>query len=143
MEPESIHTGESTDWDDWWGVYHNHIPEVDQWAKYDDTDRIEMQILKYFNFDGRRIWKLATVWFDGSPIMIIQNAGREGDDHVARFITDRSGYYDMVRHIMTLRQPDEVEEGDDSEYIDIDAERPDLLEFYGNHYDGYFERYRY
>ena len=142
-KPEVIlTTAKFTQWKSyWWGAYYNHIPEVDQYATYSDTDRIHLRIYKDFNFDGRRVWILASVWFDGNPIMIIQNAGREGDDYACRFITDSAGYHDMVSHISSLRIPDTIDVESIDDPIDLDQERTDLLDFYGNHLDGYFERY--
>ena len=63
------------------GCYYNHIPEVGndiESVKYLlSSDRVEIKFLKDWNFDFRRVWQLATVWFDGNPVMITQNAGRE------------------------------------------------------------------
>jgi hypothetical protein len=74
--------------------------------------------------------------------MIIRNAGREGDDHVSRFVTDRARYIEMVAHILSLQK---VKEDDinDEDFVDPDEEVTNLLEFYGNSLFGWFERYRY
>ncbi len=51
-----------------------------QYGSCESSVRLSIRTHKYFNFDGRRFWRLASVWFDNKPVMIIQNAGREGDD---------------------------------------------------------------
>ena len=143
LEPERIIGGQFNSNEYlWWGSYFNHIPEIDAYAEYEDTDKIEVQIYKDFDFDGRRFWRLASIWFEGEPVMIIRNAGREGDDHASRFVTDRERYIQMVSHILSLQKLDESGiEGED--FVDPDEEVTELLEFYGNSLFGWFERYRY
>ncbi len=88
------------------GPYGNHIPEAGYYSDVldiaGDLERVEVRCLHYEDFDGRRTWSLSTVWFDGNPIMITQNAGREGRDHRERFITDAVGYVNMIAYIRTL-----------------------------------------
>jgi len=122
------------------GFYYNHVPEIDGQSKYNPSDRIKCYIYKDFDFDGRRFWRLAAIWFDDKPIMIVQNAGREGDDHSERFITNWEGYCEMVQHIMSLRIPDEFEQ---ENLVDPDTDIEGLTSFYGNELDGYFTRARY
>jgi hypothetical protein len=129
------------------GFYYNHLKEIDCLPYYDielDSEkntRITIKYYKDFDFDGRRFWLLASVWFDDKPIMIIQNAGREGDDHHRRIITDASGYADMVKYVahnlIIAKAFDQVE----ANTYDPDADVEDLDSFYGNRLDGYFARY--
>lgn len=120
------------------GFYYDHIPEIVDSLWGIETDRIEIKTLKDFDFDGRRCWTLRTVWFDESPVMILQNAGREGDDHRERFITNLTLYKEMVAHIKSLLPTE-----DQSSDVVIDAEegREDLINFYGNGLFGVFEKY--
>jgi len=130
------------------GCYFDHLrgsridpTEVQFYSK--DSDRLEIKIHKYFEFDYRpRYWRLMSVWFDGKPIMICQNAGREGDDWEERFITDKQGFIEMVTHIKTLLNTpmdDKIED-----VVDPDAQLGrKLIAFYGNKIDGYFQRYHY
>lgn len=88
------------------GCYYNHIEECEllhDGELYEiDTDRIEIRFIMDFSYDGRRVWQLATVWLDGEPVMITQNAGREGDDFSQRFITDQGLFFSMCDHIRSL-----------------------------------------
>jgi hypothetical protein len=127
------------------GTYYNHVPELDVLNVYspgmfDPSSLVTIKELKHFNFDYRRYWRLATVWVDQSPVMVIQNAGREGDDWAKRYVTDEINYRIMVRHLFSLyNQPIEqalVEITDSSQ----DLGRS-LTEFYGNNLHGYFERF--
>lgn len=129
MEPETV----SYDLYDLNGCYYSHVPEVtfayDMDAENGESKRVERRILKHVDHDYRRYWELATVWFDGKPVMVTQNAGREGDDHHARFVTDPVTYGAMVGYLMTLisAQPTDVVLADES--------RDDLLSFYGGTLD--------
>lgn len=128
------------------GCYYDHLRGlgIDQYAcewSQCESERMEIRIIKFFDFDGRRFWRLATVWLDNKPIMVIQNAGREGDDHEERFITDPDGFRELGQHLRTiLKMREEPLE---------DVVKPDevlgrkLIDFYGNSLDSYFERYRY
>jgi len=130
------------------GCYYNFIPEAlgeeFQHLLYRDemkkNNKVEVRTYKYFDFDGRRFWKLAGVFFDGFPVMITQNAGREGDDHTARFITNEHAYKKMVAYIKAMLPISDEEEITD--IVSADDDFPGLTDFYGNNLDGFFERYR-
>ena len=128
------------------GVYYNHIREVvaeDNPISYEHKSLIapdiEIKIVFEHYFDHRRFWRLATVWYKGMAVMIVQNAGREGDDHAKRFITNKDVFTSMLSYIHTLIVP--RFEIDDEDVITLDEERKDLHDFYSNSLDGYFERY--
>ncbi len=124
------------------GYDYQHVPEIQETWFDDDTndknEKVFFRIYKDFDFDGRRGWKLASVWFEDKPVMIIQNAGRELRDHADRFITDLDGYIGMVKYIRSLLPVEHVIIND---VIDPSEERNDLDSFYGNSLDGVFERY--
>jgi hypothetical protein len=122
------------------GCYYNHIPEVSEaeYLSHIESERIEIRMIKEWHYDIRRIWRLATVWFDGKPIMVIQNAGREGDDHAARFITDKEGFLAMCSHVRELLANQSNEE---LAALDPEAEVEGLTEFGGRSLGGYFEQY--
>jgi hypothetical protein len=151
MKPSELYSRKpdyvSTDLNHFRVGYSNHIPEVDDitYGWFDDSvcqrnDQIEFRIHKNFDFDGRRFWKLVSVWFDGQPVMILQNAGREGDDHVDRYITAPELYREMVSYVQSLL-PVEVKNVND--VVEEDEEIENLADFYGNSLDGEFERYHY
>ena len=143
MEPERV----TNDISYLVGCYYNHVKEVgEEWAEYETpflAERIEVRYLKDYDFDGRRVWKLATVWFDGEPVMITQNAGREGDDHSARFITDGKLFMKMCHYIKTQIPLTPIPKTAGPSVVDPGEDIQDLTEFYGNSLDGPFERYRY
>lgn len=120
------------------GCYYNHIPEISQYDRFRLTDRAQVRIHKFFDFDGRRIWSLSSMWLDGKPFMIMQNAGREGDDHAQRFITDISAYTELVSLLHSLRIPDDAEV---ENVIDPEENRNDIDTFYGYSLDDKFERF--
>lgn len=128
------------------GCYYNHLrgSGIEQYSHSwtdEESNRLEIRTLKYFDFDGRRFWRLATVWLDGKPIMIIQNAGREGDDHERRFITDPEGFRALVKH---LREFLKINEEPLDDVVEPNAVLGrELISFYSNSLDGLFERYRY
>lgn len=141
MTPESIERGIDT----LAGCYYNHLDGsgLDQCALTQitaDTSRVQVRSLKCFCFDGRRIWSLATVWFDEKPIMVIQNAGREGDDHSRRFITDFPGFCSMCAYLQSLVPVRDQAGGRDVVAPDQDM-GDELIEFYSNRLGDRFERY--
>lgn len=122
--------------------WYNHVPELEfnVLPTEDPGKRISIHTYKYFNFDGRRYWALRSVWLDEKPFMIIQNAGREGDDHAHRFITDVAMYTEAVAYLRTVvNTPDE----EIPDVVNVTDEIVSLTEFYGNSLDGFFERYHY
>lgn len=110
------------------GCYYQHIPEVDLWGIPDAANqRVEGRIIRHVDYDFRRYWRLATVWLDDRPVMIVQNAGREGDDHAQRFITDPAAYIEMVAYLRSLVPAEEV-----LDVIDPTLPRDDLISFYND-----------
>lgn len=124
------------------GCYYNHMPEIEnfdsvRWNIVQPDGKLKIHIYKYHSFDCRRFWQLAGVSFNDYMFMIIQNAGREGDDHSNRFITDMGAYRQAVNYIWSLIPPNEK---DYKEY-DVHEDIKGLDEFYGNKLDGYFDRW--
>ena len=133
-----------------YGFLEHHIPDIDTF-NFDFTDNektkhIEIRYYKNFDFDGRRYWALAGVFFNEvnnaaarqEPVMILQNAGREGDDHNERFITNEDGYLRMMKYLRSCMDTDEP----NIQYLpDEDIEELDT--FYGNSLNGHFKRFSY
>ena len=116
------------------GYCYDHAPECFgdfSGLMYEDgfCERVTIKYVKHFDFDHRRYWRLATVWFDDKPVMVIQNAGREGDDHAKRFITDAGLFGQMVQYIdAQCAAENEVV----VEQLDADLDIDGLDSFYGN-----------
>jgi len=126
------------------GCYYNFIPEVQGFDFCQDipdgaNELVEIHYYKDFDFDGRRFWRLAAVKYNGEFVMIIQNAGREGDDWTERFITNFEFYVGMVGYIQTLVPTSRIDTNGD--YVSPNTDIKGLDDFYGNNLDGYFERY--
>ena len=157
MSPEELYARtpeEIVQWnDDTWtlgqyfhGAYFNFIPELPDHIcqLFDPKNRIEFHIYKDFNFDGRRFWRLCGVWYKGKPVMILQNAGREGDDYSESFITDFIQYKRMTKYLRKHATMHDDTKEDDERIVDPSVDMGiKLTEFYGNELDGYFERYHY
>ena len=132
------------------GSRSNHVPEaIDEnvimlWELEKlGNSAIEIKYYKNHFFDHRRFWRLASVWFENKPFMVIQNAGREGDDYSNRFIIDTDVYSKAILHLKILiaSQPVEILQETKERYCDRDSEIETLTDFYGNELNGYFERY--
>lgn len=99
------------------GVLNYHwFPEVQEleWklnceveALLEKDGRIEVRQLVHVQVDGSRYLCMQTVWFDGKPVMITQDAGRSGDDHHRRWITDRNTFMSMCQHLRSFLATDE------------------------------------
>lgn len=133
------------------GCYYNFVPEATQdMNEFVEPrhERVEIRVFKHFNFDYRRFWRLAAVYLDDDPVMITQNAGREGDDHAHRFILDEDRYRELVGIIAALpRKPNDLivgaEEQKRTSMATMEEDLGDrLTTFYGDHLDGGFAPYR-
>lgn len=96
-----------------------------------EVEENEKIVLKYYAdpyIDGRRVWQLFSVWFDGKPVMVCQKAGREGRDHTDAFVTDPKAYNEMNEYLFSLR--DEYLWDDNIYSPDSDIEN--LISFYGS-----------
>jgi hypothetical protein len=128
------------------GCYYDFLPELgdDPWnygAEEIASDRAEVRVVFQFHYDYRRYWRLATVWLDGAPVMVTQNAGREGDDHRARFVTDEGRYRELLALVRSLLP---VRAEPVADLVDPGADCGDrLTEFYHARLGGHFERSRY
>lgn len=135
MKPSELYARPPKEvWKDLWvldGVYYHHVPELEEiWPSLElkKNEKAEIRVYGYVNTGTGRFWLLAGVYFDGRPVMVIQNAGRDGDDHVARFVTDPQAYYDMVRYLAGFagKDPNKV-----IELVSPDQDIHDLDSFYG------------
>ena len=120
----------------------DHLPELPDfyWIEEEKVPRVEILYYKDFCFDGRRVWILASVKFDGKFVMVTQNAGREGDDYVKRFITNRPLYNTLVEYIRTLTRAvsEDISKCDE---VSINKDTCGLTCFYGSYLDDEFRRH--
>jgi hypothetical protein len=123
--------------------YSTHIPEVgDAFYGFNEQSEVSFRVYKDFDFDGRRFWRLASVWIGERPVMIIQNAGREGTDHHSRFITDETAYRNLIAICAKYRKPSYLDNNETmKDLVAPDHDIKDLTAFYGNSLDGRFDRY--
>ena len=112
------------------GCYYSHVPEIGTGYNIlpfsDDTERIEVRSHASIYHDIRREHRVRSVWLDGSPVMVCVNAGREGDDHHARWVTDLEAYAELLKHLGGMIFRPEVE----LELADLNEEQPGMTEFY-------------
>ncbi len=112
----------------------NDILEVDLFEVDSDQNeelkRVEIRYYQDYCFDGRRTWTLASVFFDNTPVLIFQRAGREGRDHQGHFITNRHAFNLMEAFFRSLLPPPP-----DGETFDPAEDVPTLDTFYGHSLD--------
>jgi hypothetical protein len=99
--------------------------EIDRYdfdaSKADEEKRLEVRRLAYENE-----WMLATVWFDGKPVMVISYSGKDGENK-DKWITDGEVYANMVTWLYTFVEKTEV-----TGFVKADAVIPALTEFGGS-----------
>lgn len=107
--------------------HYTHVPEAGVTPRLCENDaRVEIRVLGHMaigKIRKRKMWRLATVWFDKQPVMIIQNGGRKGF-HAKRFITDVTLFEQLIVH---LTSPYVLPFGNVAAYEDV----PGLAEFAG------------
>lgn len=138
MTPAQIYAAPFIEADNWigWlvGCYYTHVPEVadspGDLPDCDESKRIEVRTHAEIVWDGRRQHILRSVWLDGHPIMICVNAGREGDDHKGRWITDEARYIKLLQHLNSIRIVAPVGETV-TLFADKDEDFPAMTDFYG------------
>jgi len=123
------------------GFRYNHVsPQLNDWdvLPFEDPGRrVELRFYEDHDVDYRRNWVLAAVWLVNSrdgidrPFMIVQNAGREGDDWSRRIITDVATYKEAARHLKGMCIPQEEFDELSTDVVDADAEVQNLTAFYG------------
>lgn len=79
--------------------------------------------------DGIRVWVLRSVWYKGYPIMITQQAGRDGKDYKKRFITNKQLYNEMLQYIQSLAPP--KLDPDSEDLVEPDFAGYSVDQFYG------------
>ncbi|GAA4450408.1 hypothetical protein GCM10023189_10970 [Nibrella saemangeumensis] len=123
------------------GCLYNHIPEVSALLELDKSiiDGNNKVVIKYYkdhSFENRYIWRLASVWFEAIPVMIIQNAGLKGEEFQRRLITYEQGYVELIQYLKGLLTDACI---DASDLVDQNEEISGLDAFHGCILDSSFE----
>ena len=122
-----------------------HVPELgdDVIYGFNEQNDVSFRVYKEFWFDHRRFWRLASVWIGETPVMIIQNAGREGTDFHARYVTDADAYNQLItlarKHIKHSGASDDL----NADLVSPDDDVKGLTAFYGGELGGNFSRHNY
>lgn len=94
--------------------YFNHVKEIGEIISLNGLEEVEVDevVIKYAEIKGHgfAFWRLGTVWFEDKPVMIIQNNGYHGFEHVLRTITDEVRYKKMIKYILRFVDVQEVED---------------------------------
>lgn len=124
------------------GFYYNHLEELedddlplsDAYYDISKNNKVKISYIDVKQYDIRRSWSLAVVYFNLILVMVIQNAGREGDDYAKRFIIDenKESYKNMLKYINSLKK-DSNDTINDSYSIDEDL-GTQLTSFYNDSY---------
>ncbi|WP_162570971.1 MULTISPECIES: hypothetical protein [unclassified Variovorax] len=61
--------------------------------------RFDVRQLMFEYFDGERSAQMHTLWFDGKPVCIVQDAGRGLRDHHRRWVTDAAAFEQLVAYL--------------------------------------------
>lgn len=121
------------------GCHFNHVPEVqdsEAWPVFllaVEVPGVEVRWWVDHSFDHRRVWRIGCVFLDDKPVMVIKNAGREGDDYTARDIIDSGLYAELVaRLVVALARM--KEEARPTESV-VGPEDEVEVDFYGESFD--------
>jgi len=97
------------------------------------TQRMETRTLVDHDYDGRRGWTLQTVWFDNKPVMVVNSAGRDGDEYHERWITDPELFGELVTFLKSFMSEDTTG------FVKADAKIPAMTEFYNHTIHDYYD----
>lgn len=98
--------------------------------------RLQVRELVNVYGDGHRITEMCTVWFDGEPVFIAQNAGRSGRDHRKRWLTNTPRYWALLGYLFSMSDcEDEALETIDPSTLVYEE---DVFNFYGQDFSAQF-----
>lgn len=120
----------------WW--FH----EVREWGDRDDDclaridahARLQLKVLGISHGNGNRYALLATIWYNGCPVMIVQEGERSGAEHAKRWITDVNEYQAMCAYIRSQLQVDFTPVDDDVADGSTMFYTEELFSFCGNNF---------
>lgn len=114
--------------------FHSHLGDygISQFEfnkVLEEDPNIETRFYAVANFDGYRYWMLGAVFFRGIPVLIFQEAGRNGRDHTrnieVRDPENPNAMGDFLRYIR-----DNLLENGRVEAVSLDTDVEDLDYFY-------------
>ena len=90
---------------------------------------IEVRYLKQHCFDGRRTWVMAIAYWKDIPFMIYKNYGRDNDEYMECYVTNREVMMDFINSLLNVKYTKEQPKPDVSEddEISIDFYQCNLL----------------
>lgn len=124
------------------GCYYSYLDDnIDRYSLDHEAlklqERVKIKYYKDFCFDGRRVWRLYSVWLDNQLVMLCKNAGREGDDHSGFVIFNAELYKNLNAFILTFTNSPVST----FKVTQLDENADEFYSFYSNSVDGYFEYY--
>jgi hypothetical protein len=122
------------------GCYFQHVPEIecDRKVTAESNTRVKIKWAAFRRSDPRRFWAIGSVWItaevagDDKPVMIIRNAGREGDDSSQRYIIDPEAYIEMVAYLWSIAMYVGPKRTLEDQAYALNTDIPELTEFYGD-----------
>lgn len=128
-----------------WVLRADWLPEVEglEWGittelleTLEAEGRLKVKCLVHKYHDHRRFAAMHTLWFDGKPVMLTQNAGREGDDFKQRWITDTEAFVGLCSYLRSRLATDvHPEDTVDPEALIYEDE---IFKFYGEDFAAEF-----
>lgn len=128
-----------------WVLRPDWLPEVEglEWGittelleTLEAEGRLKVKRLVEKYHDHRRFAAIHTLWFDGKPVMLTQNAGREGDDFKQRWITDTETFVVLCSYLRSRLATDVSQEDTvDPEALFYEEE---IFQFYGEDFASQF-----
>jgi hypothetical protein len=121
--------------------YHTvriHLPEIDSYElDFDGVEagqKMETRTIVDKDFDGRRGWTLQTVWFESSPVMVVNSSGRDGDEYHERWITDVIQFSKLLTWLQRFIPRTEI-----TGYVNLEAVIPAMTEFYSHSIHDFYD----
>lgn len=116
---------------------NRHFPNVDFYNIEEETStRLEIRYYADECFDGERGWSMFSLYFDGKPFMLCQEAGRGNQDFTNQHISDRATYDEFVAYLHSLYAPDPKQ---DEDIVGLDEDLPCLTEFYNHQLSDFYD----
>lgn len=90
------------------GCYYNHIPELADFnlhtiaEEVEKSERLVIRTIGEHIVDYRRWAAVRILFIDTTPVMLIRNAGREGDDFYDRTVFSPEKYHEMINWLRSL-----------------------------------------